>query len=43
MTRRLFAISDLHLAYTENRAALEQLPNHPDDWLIMAGDLGEKR
>jgi 3',5'-cyclic AMP phosphodiesterase CpdA len=38
---RLFAISDLHLACPANRRALEQLPAHPDDWLILAGDVGE--
>lgn len=38
---KLFAISDLHLANTVNRLALETLPAHPEDWLILAGDLGE--
>ncbi len=38
---RLLAISDLHLRYESNRAALEAIPPHPDDWLIVAGDLGE--
>lgn len=38
---RLFAISDLHLACPANRRALEQLPAHPHDWLILAGDVGE--
>lgn len=38
----LLAISDLHVAYEENRAALERLrPEHPDDWLLVAGDVGE--
>ena len=39
---RLLAISDLHVGYRENRQALERLPEHPDDWLIVAGDVGER-
>jgi predicted phosphodiesterase len=39
---RLWAISDLHLASDANRQALLQMPNHGDDWLIIAGDIGEK-
>ena len=39
---RLLATSDLHLAHRENRAALEALPPHRDDWLIVAGDIGER-
>lgn len=38
---KLWAISDLHIAYPENRNALCTLPCHPEDWLILAGDLGE--
>lgn len=38
---RLFAISDLHLNHAENRAAVDELPPHPDDWLILGGDLAE--
>lgn len=38
---KLFAISDLHLANKVNRQALEALPPHPGDWLILAGDIGE--
>lgn len=38
---RLWAISDLHLGYRENRAALDALTPRPDDWLIAAGDVGE--
>lgn len=38
---RLLAISDLHVRHKANRAAVEALPPHPDDWLILAGDLGE--
>jgi len=36
---RLFAISDLHLDYRENRVALSEMPDFPDDWLILAGDI----
>ncbi|MDG1419833.1 MAG: metallophosphoesterase [Tateyamaria sp.] len=39
---KLWAISDLHLASDANRQALLQMPNHGDDWLIIAGDIGEK-
>ncbi|MEU6079600.1 metallophosphoesterase [Streptomyces sp. NPDC047108] len=40
---RLLAISDLHIAYPENRAFLEGLrPESPDDWLLVAGDVAEK-
>src|SRR5579859_2313483 len=38
---KLYAISDLHLAQPINRAALESLPPHPEDWLILGGDIGE--
>jgi 3',5'-cyclic AMP phosphodiesterase CpdA len=38
---KLWAISDLHVGYKENRAALEALEPHPDDWLILAGDAGD--
>ena len=37
----LFAISDLHVGYAANKAALAQMSPHPDDWLILAGDIGE--
>ena len=36
---KLYAISDLHLDHKENREALAHLPAHPDDWLILAGDI----
>lgn len=39
---KLYAISDLHLFNAVNRAAIEALPPHPDDWLILAGDIGER-
>lgn len=38
---RLLAISDLHLGHRANREALATLGEFPDDWLIVAGDVGE--
>jgi 3',5'-cyclic AMP phosphodiesterase CpdA len=39
---RLLAISDLHIGYPENRTYADSLaPADPDDWLIVAGDVGE--
>ncbi len=38
---KLWAIGDLHLANRLNRQALAELPPHPSDWLILAGDVGE--
>lgn len=38
---QLYAISDLHLGNEVNRRALEALPTYPEDWLIVAGDVGE--
>jgi 3',5'-cyclic AMP phosphodiesterase CpdA len=40
---KLYALSDLHLRYEHNQRALESLAPHPEDWLIVAGDVGEKR
>ncbi len=40
-TPRLWAISDLHVGYEENRRAVQALESFPDDWLILAGDTGE--
>jgi len=38
----LYAISDLHVAYQENRRYVEQIrPLHEDDWLVVAGDVAE--
>jgi Predicted phosphohydrolases len=38
----LLAISDLHVAYPENRAIVQDLrPTSDDDWLLVAGDVGE--
>ena len=39
---KLYAISDLHVRAPENREALAQLSAHPEDWLIVAGDVGER-
>lgn len=39
---RLLAISDLHISHRENREALLALPDFPDDWLIVAGDVSER-
>ena len=36
---RLWALSDLHVSHAANRDALESLPAHPEDWLILAGDV----
>ncbi|SDI17855.1 metallophosphoesterase family protein [Nonomuraea jiangxiensis] len=39
----LLAISDLHVAYPENRALVEELrPDGDGDWLLVAGDVGER-
>jgi 3',5'-cyclic AMP phosphodiesterase CpdA len=38
---KLFAISDLHLGFALNRQAFAALSHHPNDWLILAGDVGE--
>ena len=38
---KLWAISDLHVGHRTNRRALEAFPSHPDDWLILAGDICE--
>ena len=38
---KLYAISDLHLGYRENREGLQTLGSHPDDWLVLGGDIGE--
>ncbi|GEL18885.1 metallophosphoesterase family protein [Pseudonocardia asaccharolytica] len=40
---RLLAVSDLHVRYPENRAiAAELRPTSEGDWLIIAGDVGER-
>ncbi|MBX7267443.1 metallophosphoesterase [Micromonospora sp. Llam7] len=38
----LLAISDLHVGHPANRAVVEALrPESPDDWLLVAGDVGD--
>jgi 3',5'-cyclic AMP phosphodiesterase CpdA len=38
----LFAVSDLHCSYPENQRIVNDLrPQSGDDWLIVAGDVGE--
>ncbi|HEY4027253.1 MAG TPA: metallophosphoesterase [Candidatus Dormibacteraeota bacterium] len=37
----LYAISDLHVASPTTRHAVSSIAEHPDDWLILAGDIGE--
>ncbi len=38
---RLLAISDLHLGHPVNRERFATIGESPDDWLILAGDVGE--
>jgi 3',5'-cyclic AMP phosphodiesterase CpdA len=39
---RLLALSDLHVAYPENRKIVSELrPESAGDWLLVAGDVGE--
>ena len=39
----LFAVSDLHVSYPQNRTVVEALrPRSPGDWLVVAGDVGER-
>lgn len=39
---RLFAVSDLHLGHIENRELLKKVRPHTDDWLVLAGDVGDR-
>lgn len=39
---RVWALSDLHVNHKENREALAALPEYGEDWLIIAGDVGER-
>lgn len=39
---RLLGLSDLHVNHSRNRESLATIPAHPDDWLILGGDLGER-
>ncbi|MDI1450259.1 metallophosphoesterase [Polyangium sp. 6x1] len=38
---KLLAISDLHVGFPDNHAAVASLGARPDDWLVLGGDLGE--
>ncbi|HEX6244262.1 MAG TPA: metallophosphoesterase [Polyangiales bacterium] len=38
---RLLALSDLHVEHGQNREGLEALAPHPDDWLILGGDVSD--
>ncbi|SNT60935.1 3',5'-cyclic AMP phosphodiesterase CpdA [Asanoa hainanensis] len=38
----VYAISDLHVGFRDNRTIVEELrPRHPEDWLLVAGDVGD--
>ncbi|KAI0817727.1 metallophosphoesterase-like protein [Xylaria sp. FL0064] len=39
---KLYAIGDLHVGFEINKRALEALKPHPEDGLILVGDVGEK-
>lgn len=43
-TRTLWAVSDLHITSPGNRDVVDDLiqPQHPQDWLIVAGDIAER-
>jgi 3',5'-cyclic AMP phosphodiesterase CpdA len=42
VTGSLFAVSDIHVSYAENRRVVDGLrPETDDDWLVVAGDVGE--
>ncbi|CAN7769184.1 metallophosphoesterase [Rhizobium leguminosarum] len=38
---KIYAISDLHIGYQDNQRALAEITARPNDWLILAGDVGE--
>ncbi|HTZ79824.1 MAG TPA: metallophosphoesterase [Stellaceae bacterium] len=38
---KLWAISDLHIGSDVNRRAVAAMAAHPEDWLILAGDVGD--
>jgi 3',5'-cyclic AMP phosphodiesterase CpdA len=38
---KLYGLSDLHVGFEANRRTLSELPPHPDDWLVLGGDIGE--
>ncbi|KAI0460123.1 metallophosphoesterase-like protein [Xylaria acuta] len=39
---KLYALGDIHLGYEFNKTALQDLQPHPEDGLILCGDVGEK-
>lgn len=40
---KLWAVSDVHVGHQGNKPIVEQIrPDSPEDWLIVAGDVGEK-
>lgn len=39
---RLLAISDLHVSHPRNHEGVVAMGQYPDDWLIVAGDVGER-
>ncbi len=41
ISMKLLAISDLHLKYEKNKELILGISDHKEDWLILAGDLGE--
>lgn len=42
MPPRLLALSDLHVDHPGNLDGLLSLPQHPGDWLIVAGDVADR-
>lgn len=38
---KLLALSDLHLGHAKNRETVAAIAPHPEDWLVLAGDVGE--
>jgi 3',5'-cyclic AMP phosphodiesterase CpdA len=43
VTASLFAVSDLHVGHADNRRIVERIePESDGDWLIVAGDVGER-
>lgn len=43
MTPKLMAVSDIHVGHQGNKPVVEQIrADSPEDWLIVAGDVGEK-
>lgn len=38
---KLYAISDIHVGFRHNLLAIGELAAHPEDWLILCGDVGD--